>query len=53
MGIEGWGNIKLALREMECKVEHWICLVPDGDQWRDFANTAMKFWVWGNIKVAL
>ena len=36
------GNIKSALREMECKVERWMCLVPDRDQWCDFVNTVMK-----------
>jgi hypothetical protein len=38
---------------MECFVENWNCLVPDRDQWHDFVNTEMKFWVWDNIKLAL
>jgi predicted nucleotidyltransferase len=33
-------------------MEHWNCLVPDRDQWRDCVNTVMQFWVWGNIELA-
>ena len=33
--------------------EHWIYLVPDRDQWRDFVNKETKFWVWDNIKLAV
>jgi len=33
----------VALREMDCKAEHWIRLVPDRDEWRVLINKAMTF----------
>jgi hypothetical protein len=39
------GNIKMDLREIGWCVVDWIDLADDGDQWRDFMNTAMNLQV--------
>jgi hypothetical protein len=38
-------TIKIDFKGKECEIVNWIHVTLDRDQWRDFVNIVMNYWV--------